>query len=38
MADFKDPNGVRRLTGDAYALDPAARTGVLTAPVHERPF
>jgi ATP-dependent Clp protease ATP-binding subunit ClpA/protein subunit release factor B len=38
MADFKDPNAVRRLTGDAYALDPAARTGVLTAPVHERPF
>ncbi len=38
MADFKDPNAVRRLTGDAYAIDPAARTGVLTAPVHERPF
>ena len=38
MADFKDPNAVRRLTGDAYALDPAARTGILTAPVHERPF
>ncbi len=38
MADFKDLNAVRRLTGDAYALDPAARTGVLTAPVNERPF
>jgi ATP-dependent Clp protease ATP-binding subunit ClpA/protein subunit release factor B len=38
MADYKDPQAFRRLTGDPNALSPEARTGALTAPVHERPF
>ncbi|MBI3724201.1 AAA family ATPase, partial [bacterium] len=38
MADYKDPLAFRRLTGDPNALEPAARSGALTAPVHEKPF
>lgn len=38
MADYQDSLAFRRLTGDATAVDVAARSGKLTAPVQERPF
>jgi ATP-dependent Clp protease ATP-binding subunit ClpC len=38
MADYQDALAFRRLTGDASAVDAAARSGKLTAPVQDRPF
>ncbi|MCO5168984.1 MAG: AAA family ATPase [Planctomycetes bacterium] len=38
LGEFKEPDAHRRLTGDPQAPDPAARFGLLTAPVRERPF
>jgi ATP-dependent Clp protease ATP-binding subunit ClpC len=38
LGEFKEADSHRRLTGDPLAPDPAARFGLLTAPVRERPF
>ncbi|RMG11057.1 MAG: AAA family ATPase [Planctomycetota bacterium] len=38
LGEFRDPVSLRRLVGDPHAAEPAARTGLLTAPVRERPF
>ncbi len=38
LGEFREPHSLRRLVGDPHALDPAARSGLLTAPVRERPF
>jgi len=38
LGEFKEPDAHRRLVGDTMAIEPAARSGLLTAPVRERPF
>jgi ATP-dependent Clp protease ATP-binding subunit ClpC len=38
LGEFKEPDSHRRLVGDPQALEPSARSGLLTAPVRERPF
>ena len=38
LGEFKEPDAHRRLVGDLQAVEPAARSGLLTAPVRERPF
>ncbi len=38
LGEFREPHSLRRLVGDPHAVDPAARSGLLTAPIRERPF
>lgn len=38
LGEFREPHSLRRLVGDPHAPDPAARSGLLTAAVRERPF
>ena len=38
LGEFRDPVSLRRLVGDPLAPERAARSGLLTAPVRERPF
>ncbi|MGE0712014.1 MAG: AAA family ATPase [Planctomycetota bacterium] len=38
LGEFREPHSIRRLVGDPHAPDPGARSGLLTAPVWERPF
>jgi len=38
LGEFREPHSIRRLVGDPHAPDPAARSGLLTAAVRERPF
>jgi len=38
LGEFKEPDAHRRLVGDPLAVEPSMRSGLLTAPVRERPF
>ena len=38
LGEFRTGLSTRRLVGDPLAPEPAARSGLLTAPVRERPF
>ncbi|MBL4846465.1 MAG: AAA family ATPase [Planctomycetes bacterium] len=38
LGEFREAHSIRRLVGDPHAPDPAARSGLLTASVRERPF
>jgi ATP-dependent Clp protease ATP-binding subunit ClpC len=38
LGEFREAHSIRRLVGDPHAPDPAARSGLLTAAVRERPF
>ncbi|MCA8924380.1 MAG: AAA family ATPase [Planctomycetes bacterium] len=38
LGEFKEPDAHRRLVGDPLAAEPSMRSGLLTAPVRERPF